>query len=103
MLTYTTNILMPITGNLGNISYVLIALMGGLVAINGLGSLALGGLASFLQLNRSFTTPITQISQQLNSMIMASAGAARIFDLMDESLEADDDLVIDYQPFAIPM
>lgn len=82
------NILMPVMGNLGNISYVLTALLGGLVAINGI-----GGLASFLQLNRSFTMPITQISQQLNSVIMASAGASRIFALMDEELELDDGLV----------
>ncbi len=82
------NILMPVMGNLGNISYVLTALLGGLVAINGI-----GGLTSFLQLNRSFTMPITQISQQLNSVIMASAGASRIFALMDEELELDDGLV----------
>lgn len=87
------NILMPVMGNLGNISYVLTALLGGLVAINGIGGLTLGGLASFLQLNRSFTMPITQISQQLNSVIMASAGASRIFALMDEELELDDGLV----------
>ena len=84
---------MPVMGNLGNISYVLTALLGGLVAINGIGGLTLGGLASFLQLNRSFTMPITQISQQLNSVIMASAGASRIFALMDEGLELDDGLV----------
>lgn len=87
------NILMPIMGNLGNVSYVLTALLGGLVAINGLGGLTLGGLASFLQLNRSFTMPITQVSQQLNSVIMATAGAKRIFALMDEMLEVDDGLV----------
>ena len=87
------NILMPVMGNLGNISYVLTALLGGLIAINGIGGLTLGALASFLQLNRSFTMPITQISQQLNSVIMASAGASRIFALMDEGLEADDGLV----------
>lgn len=87
------NVLMPIMGNLGNVSYVLTALLGGLVAINGLGGLTLGGLASFLQLNRSFTMPITQVSQQLNSVIMATAGAKRIFALMDEPLEVDDGLV----------
>ena len=87
------NILMPVMGNMGNISYVLTALLGGLIAINGIGGLTLGALASFLQLNRSFTMPITQISQQLNSVIMASAGASRIFALMDEGLEADDGLV----------
>lgn len=83
------NILMPIMGNLGNVSYVLTALIGAVVAINGIGGLTLGGLASFLQLNRSFTSPITQISQQLNSVIMAAAGAKRIFALMDEELEQD--------------
>lgn len=83
------NILMPIMGNLGNISYVLTALFGGLFAIYGIGSLTLGGLASFLQLNRSFTMPITQISQQLNMVIMAMAGADRIFTLLDEDVEVD--------------
>ena len=80
-------------GNLGNISYVLTALVGGLVAIHGIGGLTLGGLASFLQLNRSFTMPITQISQQLNFVIMAAAGAKRIFALMDEECEVDEGIV----------
>lgn len=83
------NILMPVMGNLGNVSYVLIAFIGGLLAINGVGALTLGGLASFLQLTRSFTNPITQISQQLNFVIMASAGAQRIFAIMDEKSEID--------------
>lgn len=87
------NILMPVMGNLGNISYVLTALLGGIVAINNIGGLTLGGLASFLQLNRSFTMPITQISQQLNSVIMASAGAKRIFAVIDEELELDEGMV----------
>lgn len=87
------NILMPIMGNLGNISYVLTALIGGVIAINGLGGLTLGGLASFLQLNRSFTMPITQISQQLNAVIMASAGAKRIFAVIDEEVETDEGIV----------
>ena len=87
------NILMPVMGNLGNISYVLTALVGGLVAIHGIGGLTLGGLASFLQLNRSFTMPITQISQQLNFVIMAAAGAKRIFALMDEECEVDEGIV----------
>lgn len=87
------NILMPIMGNLGNISYVLTALIGGAIAINGLGGLTLGGLASFLQLNRSFTMPITQISQQLNAVIMASAGAKRIFAIIDEEVEMDEGIV----------
>lgn len=87
------NILMPVLGNLGNISYVLTALIGGVLAINGFGGLTLGALASFLQLNKSFTGPITQVSQQLNSVIMASAGAKRIFALMDEPLEVDEGIV----------
>lgn len=87
------NVLMPIMGNLGNISYVLTALIGGIVAINSIGGLTLGGLASFLQLNRSFTMPITQISQQLNFVIMATAGAKRIFALMDEEFEVDEGIV----------
>lgn len=87
------NILMPVMGNLGNISYVLTALVGGLVAIHGIGGLTLGGLAGFLQLNRSFTMPITQISQQLNFVIMAAAGAKRIFALMDEECEVDEGIV----------
>lgn len=87
------NILMPVMWNLGNISYVLTALVGGLVAIHGIGGLTLGGLASFLQLNRSFTMPITQISQQLNFVIMAAAGAKRIFALMDEECEVDEGIV----------
>lgn len=87
------NILMPVMGNLGNVSYVLIAFLGGLLAINGIGGLTLGGLASFLQLTRSFTNPITQISQQLNFVIMASAGAQRIFAVMDEASEVDEGVV----------
>lgn len=87
------NVLMPVMGNLGNVSYVLTALIGGVFAINGIGGLSLGGLASFLQLNRSFTSPISQISQQLNAVIMASAGAKRIFALIDETAELDEGIV----------
>ncbi len=83
------NILMPIMGNLGNLSYVLTAMVGSLVAIRGIGGLTLGGLASFLQLNRSFTHPISQVAQQFNAIIMALAGAERIFDLMDQEPEQD--------------
>ena len=83
------NILMPILANLGNISYVLTALFGGVFAINGISGLTLGGLASFLQLNRSFNQPIGQVSQQLNAVIMAMAGAQRIFALLDEEVEDD--------------
>lgn len=84
------NILMPIVGNLGNISYVLCAFIGGALALNGIGGLTLGGLASFLALNKSFNGPLNQISQQLNSVIMAMAGAERVFNLLDEAHEVDD-------------
>ncbi len=83
------NILMPIMANLGNINYVLTLAAGSVLAINGIGGLTLGTLASFLQLTRSFNMPITQVSQQFNSIIMALAGAERIFDLLDEPEEVD--------------
>ncbi len=87
------NILMPIMGNLGNLQYVLIAIAGGAMAIGGVGGLTLGAIASFLQLSRSFTMPISQLSQQLNSIVMALAGAQRIFQLMDEEPETDEGYV----------
>ncbi len=87
------NILMPIIGNLGNISYVLVAFVGGLVTVNGWSTLTIGGLASFLALNRSFTGPLNQVSQQLNSVIMAMAGAERIFNLLDQKPEVDEGFV----------
>ena len=84
------NILMPIMINIGNIQYVIVAVVGGVLALNGLGGgITLGTIASFLQLSKSFTNPISQISQQLNSVIMALAGAQRIFALMDEAPEED--------------
>ena len=84
------NILMPILINIGNIQYVVIAMVGGALALNGLGGgLTLRVIASFLQLSKSLTNPISQISQQLNSVVMALAGAQRIFDLMDEPSEED--------------
>ncbi|MCD8362997.1 MAG: ABC transporter ATP-binding protein/permease [Lachnospiraceae bacterium] len=83
------NILMPIMGNLGYINYVLTLALGSVLAITGIGSMTLGTLASFLQLTRSFNQPITQISQQFNSIIMALAGAERIFELLDEPEEED--------------
>ncbi|EFH30353.1 ABC transporter ATP-binding protein [Lactobacillus mulieris] len=82
-------VLFPIMGNIGNISYVLIALIGGVSAINGYLPLTLGAIASFLQLSRSFSMPIAQISQQLNSIVMALAGADRIFNLLDQEKEID--------------
>lgn len=87
------NILMPVMANLGNINYVLTLAVGSLLAINGIGGLTLGALASFLQLTRSFNMPITQVSQQFNSIIMALAGAERIFDLLDEPEEVDNGYV----------
>ena len=87
------NILMPILGNLGYVSYVLTALVGSALAISGIGGLSLGIIASFLQLNRSFNQPIGQISQQLNAVVMALAGASRIFELMDEEIEEDHGVV----------
>lgn len=83
------NILMPISANIGHISYVLCAMFGAVLALNGYIGLTLGALVSFLTLNRAFTNPITQISQQINSVIMAMAGASRVFSLMDEEVEAD--------------
>lgn len=87
------NILMPVMGNLGYLQYVLLAVLGGAMAINGIGAITLGTIASFLQLSRSFSTPINQMSQQLNSIVMAMAGAQRIFDLMDEESEHDNGFV----------
>ena len=91
------NIMMPIMGNLGHLQYVLVAIVGGLLAIaavpnltlTGIGVMTLGGIASFLQLSRSFTMPISQVSQQINSVVMALAGAERIFELLDEVSEED--------------
>ena len=81
---------MPVNGQLGNLSYVLCAVVGGALAIGGVGSLTLGKLASFLTFNKSFNQPITQISMQLNSVVMALAGGARIFALLDEKSEANE-------------
>lgn len=83
------NILMPIMGNIGNLLYVLVAVVGGALAIGGVGSLTLGAIASFLQLTKSFTSPVSQIGQQMNNVVMALAGAERIFHLMDEPVEQD--------------
>ena len=87
------NILMPIMGNLGHINYVVTSIVGGFLAIGGVGGLTLGGLASFLQLTRSFNMPITQVAQQFNAIIMALAGAERIFKVLDEKPEEDDGYV----------
>ena len=87
------NILMPIMGNIGNLQYVLIAVIGGLLAVNGVSGMTIGTISSFLLLSKSFSQPIGQISQQLNSIVMALAGAERIFELMDESSEEDNGYV----------
>ena len=87
------NILMPIMSNFGHFTYVMTAIAGAVFAINGVGGLTLGAIVSFLQLTRSFNMPITQVSQQLNSIVMALAGAERIFELMDEEPEKDDGYV----------
>ena len=87
------NILGPINMQLGNLSYVLCAVIGGILAINKIGGLTLGALASFLNFNKSFNMPINQISQQFNSIIMALAGAERIFALLDEKPEKDEGYV----------
>ncbi len=86
--TYAT-ILFPIMGNMGNLLYVLIAFVVGAAAINSWAPLSLGAIGSFLQLSKQFSMPIAQISQQLNSIVMALAGAERIFNLEDQKSEAD--------------
>ncbi|WP_290457714.1 ABC transporter ATP-binding protein, partial [Faecalibaculum rodentium] len=87
------NILMPICMNIGYISYVLTALTGAIFALNGMFGITLGTIAAFLQLNRSFNNPIVQISQQVNAVVMAGAGAQRIFALMDTPSETDNGVV----------
>lgn len=84
------NIMMPVMGNFGYIQYILVAIVGGALAVSGVSSLTLGAIASFLQLSRSFNMPLSQIFQQYNVVIMAIAGAERIFELMDEEPEQDE-------------
>ncbi len=88
-----SNILGPINAQLGNVSYVLCAIVGGALALGGVGGFTLGGLASFLTFNKSFSMPINQVSMQLNAIVMAMAGADRIFTLLDEETEADEGYV----------
>ena len=83
------NVLMPALNNLGNVEYALVAIIGGFLAISGTVPLTVGGIASFLQLSKNFNQPIMQVSQQLNLVIMALAGAERIFELMDQEPEED--------------
>lgn len=87
------NIIMPIMANIGNLQYVITAVCGGLLAMTGAASLTLGTIVSFLQFTRSFNQPFSQISQQFNSIIMALAGAGRIFTLLDETSETDEGYV----------
>lgn len=87
------NIMMPVNGNLSHISYVLCAILGAVLALSGFTSLTLGTLISFLTLNKNFNQPIMQVSQQMNMIIMAMAGAKRVFDLTDETPEVDDGYV----------
>ena len=87
------NILGPILNNIGHIQYAFVGLVGGILALNNIGGLTLGAIASFISLSKGFLSPVSQVSQQLNSIIMALAGAARIFNLMDEEVEKDDGYV----------
>ncbi len=87
------NILMPMLNNLGNLEYVLVAIIGGAIAIKGNGALTIGSIATFLQLTQNFNQPIMQMSNQLNSVVMALAGAGRIFELIDTEPEQDEGYV----------
>lgn len=89
-----TNVLGPINAQLGNVSYVLCAVVGGALALAGVGGFTLGKLASFLTFNKSFSQPINQLSQQFNSIVMALAGAERVFNLLDEKVETDEGYVV---------
>ncbi len=90
---YLVNVVGPVNMQLGNVSYVVCAIVGGALALSGLTGLTLGKLASFLTFNKSFNMPINQVSQQFNSIVMAMAGAERIFQMLDEKPEADDGYV----------
>ncbi|MBP5275581.1 MAG: ABC transporter ATP-binding protein [Lachnospiraceae bacterium] len=88
-----SNIIGPVNGQLGNLSFVLVSIVGGFVAIKGIGGFTIGAMASYLTLNKTVNMPIMQISQQFNTIIMALAGADRIFKLLDEPVEVDDGYV----------
>ena len=90
---YLVNIVGPVNAQLGNVSYVVCAIVGGILALSGISGLTIGELASFLTFNKSFNMPINQVSQQFNSIVMAMAGAERIFKMMDEMSEADNGYV----------
>lgn len=87
------NLLMPINANIGWISYALVAIVGAILGINGLAGVTIGTVVTFVGLNKSFTNPITQVSQQINFVVNAAAGAQRVFDLMDQTPEMDDGYV----------
>lgn len=87
------NMMGPIIGNIGNIQFVLTAVLGGFLSVAGVGGITLGVMASYLQFTKSFTQPFMQIAQQFNAVIMALAGAERIFDLIDEEPEVDEGYV----------
>ncbi len=87
------NIMMPVNGNIGNIGYVLCAMLGAAIAINTDWGLTLGTLVTFLSLNRNFSRPISQVSMQMNTIVMAMAGADRVFSMLDEPVEADEGYV----------
>ncbi len=87
------NLLMPVNANIGWISYALVAIIGAVLGINQLAGVTIGTVVTFVGLNKSFTNPITQVSQQINFMVNAAAGAQRVFDLMDQTPEADDGYV----------
>ena len=87
------NLLMPINGNIGWLSYALVAIVGAILGINGLAGVTLGTVITFVGLNKSFTQPITQVSMQINFVVTAAAGAARVFDLMDQEPEKDEGYV----------
>ena len=87
------NLLMPINANIGWISYALVAIVGAILGINGLAGVTIGTVVTFVGLNKSFTNPITQVSQQINFVVNAAAGAQRVFDLMDQTPEVDEGYV----------
>lgn len=87
------NLLMPVNANIGWISYALVAIVGAILGINGLAGVTIGTVVTFVGLNKSFTNPITQVSQQLNFVVNAAAGAHRVFSLMDQEPESDDGYV----------
>ena len=87
------NLLMPINANIGWISYALVAILGAVLGINGLAGVTIGTVVTFVGLNKSFTNPITQVSQQINFVVNVAAGAHRVFDLMDQEPEADEGYV----------